>query len=419
MTPIPSFRAHLPDLNSPRFVTAREQSPYEYAAYFRANQRPPWLFALTQAWEELYTEPFKGITTDGNVILGLYPEEDDGVPIEEMVEAANALLDGLTQEQKAALTFPLAAREWRAWSNPEVLLRPLGLRLEEQPAPTVTAVHTLLRRTFSARGYARALAAMRINHFLGELVSLPRIMNADSYNILLFGTPSTEQAWGFLLYGHHLCVSVFLRGRQVVVSPVFTGAEPNGIDEGPWEGTAILRDEGEWGLRVMQSLSDEEKGRARIYEHLHDARMRQTGDLKSDRWNKDDQRHVCGAFRDNRAVPYEGVNCGRFSSEQKDLILKIADEMLCYLPDRARERRLERIGEFWDKTWFCWIGGWGDEDAFYYRIQSPVVLLEFDHHSGVFLGNEEPAKFHTHTIVRMPNGGDYGAALRGKGEEVP
>jgi hypothetical protein len=53
----------------------------------------------------------------------------------------------------------------------------------------------------------------------------------------------------------------------------------------------------------------------------------------------------------------------------------------------------------------------GEESAFYYRIQSPVVMIEFDHHKGVVLNNLEPEKFHVHTIVRTPNGNDYGMDL--------
>jgi hypothetical protein len=63
------------------------------------------------------------------------------------------------------------------------------------------------------------------------------------------------------------------------------------------------------------------------------------------------------------------------------------------------------------ETHFCWAGGMGDESAFYYRIQSPVVWIEFDHHKGVVLNNPEPEKFHVHTIVRTPNGNDYGMDL--------
>jgi hypothetical protein len=62
-------------------------------------------------------------------------------------------------------------------------------------------------------------------------------------------------------------------------------------------------------------------------------------------------------------------------------------------------------------THVCWAGGMGENSAFYYRIQSPVVMIEFDHHKGVVLNNPTPEKFHVHTIVRTPNGNDYGADL--------
>ena len=54
---------------------------------------------------------------------------------------------------------------------------------------------------------------------------------------------------------------------------------------------------------------------------------------------------------------------------------------------------------------FC---GTGADDAFYYRVQSPVIFIEFDMHGGLFLTNKEPSKIHVHTIVRTPNGNDYG-----------
>jgi hypothetical protein len=59
----------------------------------------------------------------------------------------------------------------------------------------------------------------------------------------------------------------------------------------------------------------------------------------------------------------------------------------------------------------CGIGETDGEHPFYYRIQSPVIMIEFDEHAGVFLSNEEPERFHIHTIVRTPNGNDYGMDL--------
>lgn len=249
---------------------------------------------------------------------------------------------------------------------------------------------------------------MRINHFLGELVNAPRVMNEHSYNFVLFGTAPVDEArpWGFSFYGHHLCLAVFLRGTQIVVSPWFTGAEPNLIDAGPWAGTRILHEEERLGLQLMQSLGEEEKRKARVYQKMKDERM------PKGRWNHDDQRHLCGAYRDNRVVPYEGVLVSSLPSPQQDLVRDILRQYLLYLPERARELKLQDCVDWFGETYFSWIGGYADDDAFYYRIQSPVVLVEFDHHSGVFLANSEPAKFHIHTLLRTPNAGDYGFALR-------
>ena len=69
------------------------------------------------------------------------------------------------------------------------------------------------------------------------------------------------------------------------------------------------------------------------------------------------------------------------------------------------------MSSFVEETYFPWIGEYGTI-SFYYGNQSPVAIVEFDHHSGVFLNSEEAAELHLHTIVRTPNGGDYGYVLR-------
>ncbi|KAJ2985995.1 hypothetical protein NUW58_g5242 [Xylaria curta] len=162
----------------------------------------------------------------------------------------------------------------------------------------------------------------------------------------------------------------------------------------------------------MQSLGKEAQNKARVYKLMKDPAM------PKGRWNHDDQRHMCGAYRDNRVVPYEGVVVSSLSAEQQDLVVQILEQYLLYLSAQARAMRLDDAKALFDETYFCWIGGHGDDDAFYYRVQSPVVIAEFDHHSGVFLTNSEPAKFHIHTLLRTPNAGDYGWALRNQIEGV-
>jgi hypothetical protein len=156
----------------------------------------------------------------------------------------------------------------------------------------------------------------------------------------------------------------------------------------------------------MQNLNVTQQSQAQIYRDMHDKAM------PKGRWNQDDQRHLCGAYRDNRIVPYEGILVSNMEDAQKSIVEKIFEQYLLYLPDKAREIRLDNIRHWFHETYFCWIGCFADQDPFYYRLQIPVVIIEFDHHSGVFLTNSEPAKFHIHTLLRTPNAGDYGMALR-------
>ncbi|CAK7235292.1 hypothetical protein SBRCBS47491_009243 [Sporothrix bragantina] len=404
------FRQFLPDLSLPRFTTMKTQDAHEYAKAFMEGGQPPWIHGLWKHWLELFKEPFKGVTSNGKVRDGLFQLEDEGVAIEKVVEAANAVVSLLSDAQKKKTIYHLDAPEWRTWSNPEFLLSNKGIRLDEPDvsAELRAATMRVLEAALSPEGYEKAVAAMRINGFLGELVGSPAVMNEFSYNFALFGSngPSTTAPWGFSFYGHHLCLNAFFYKNQMVLSPWFTGAEPNLIDDGPYKGSRILTVEEATGLELMQSLSPETQAKAQIYKQMRDPAM------PRGRWNHDDQRHLCGAYRDNRIVPYEGVVVSELPEAAQALVTKIVDAFLSYLPAPVRAKRLSQVQQWFHETYFCWIGGFGDEDPFYYRIQSPVIIVEFDHHSGVFLNNAEPAKFHIHTLLRTPNGGDYGMALR-------
>ncbi|KAF5863620.1 hypothetical protein ETB97_009714 [Aspergillus alliaceus] len=404
--PAGEYRQYLPDLSLKRFQVMRTQDAHEYAHDFKTLRNPPWLHALYMHWLDLLQEPFKGVTTDGNVRPGLFALQDEEVPIDHIVESVESLLSIVDDKQYQALSYHIDSPEWRTWSNPEFLLSNKGLRLDEVNTATRDAILNVLKATLSLEGYEKAIKAMRVNHFLGEIVESTKVMNEFSYNFVLFGRPSTTRPWGWSFYGHHLCLNVFLYKGQIVASPWFTGAEPNEIDAGPYAGTRIMQVEEELGLRLMQSLSPDLQNKARVYDQMHDP------DMPPGRWNRDDQRHVCGAYRDNREVPYEGILASSLNDEQKKLLYGALEQYLLYLPAQSRKMKLDHVRQFESETYFSWIGGSRDEDPFYYRIQSPVILVEFDHHSGVFLNNEEPKKFHIHTLLRTPNGGDYGYALR-------
>jgi hypothetical protein len=134
-------------------------------------------------------------------------------------------------------------------------------------------------------------------------------------------------------------------------------------------------------------------------------------ELPKGRWHFADERHLGASYQDNRIIPYEGVSAREFTSGQQEKVVDLVETFVNYLPDTPREVRIRQIASKLDETYFSWIGGYRDSDPFYYRIQSPLIMVEFDHHSGVWLSNSEPAKFHIHTVVRTPNGNDYGKDL--------
>jgi hypothetical protein len=62
------------------------------------------------------------------------------------------------------------------------------------------------------------------------------------------------------------------------------------------------------------------------------------------------------------------------------------------------------------------VGGAEAESVFYYRIHSPVILIEFDHQTPANLARfaenpRQPTRQHIHCVVRTPNGNDYGKDL--------
>jgi hypothetical protein len=374
-------------------------------AHAQARLRTPRAKGLFETWERLFTEPFHGITTDGRVIPGLFPLQPEGAPTLAMIEAVNVLLARLPPEQRKAFCFPVDSKQWRHWQNTELYVEDYGLRLDEVAEPLREAVMAVLRASMSAHGYELSRNVMRLNRFLGDLVGGPQVLGEWSYTFCLFGEPSANEPWGWQLFGHHLVLNCFVLGKQMVLTPAFWGAEPAYADHGPFAGIRLFQDEERAGLALMRSFSAQQQKRAIV------AHSMMRGDLPEGRRHFADNLHLGGAFQDNRVVPYEGLKGSELSAPQRRDLTDLAEKYLRALPPGPFAARMAEFERHLADTHFCWIGGFSEESPFYYRVQSPVVFIEFDHHAGVFLTNAEPEKFHVHTIVRTPNGNDYGFDL--------
>ena len=339
--------------------------------------------------------PFRGLTTDGHVIPNLYELKSTGVSTEPLREAALAFLAGLTEEQRGAARFGIDAGEWRAWSNIHAFVMRHGVSLDDCTEAQRARALDLLRASCSARGFMLARDIMRLNDALGELSGRPLEFSEWYYWLSIFGEPSADQPWGWQLDGHHLNINCFILGDQVVMTPSFFGAEPTAVDTGKHAGTRVFVQEEASGLEFARSLSARQREAA-------------TGDVGQQRM---DGRIQTAAFRDNIDLPYAGVLAESFSADQKTRFLELIQIYSGRIRDGHAQVRLEEIARYLDETRFLWVGGLEDESVFYYRIQSPVVSIEFDHLSGIAFDNDEPSRNHIHTVVRSPNGNDYGKDL--------
>ncbi|MFF4116217.1 DUF3500 domain-containing protein [Streptomyces sp. NPDC001714] len=403
--PSAEYRKHLYPSNAPRLSSIRGLDAYEYREAAKAD---PFTGGLIRGWKPLQLADFRGVSEDGTPRPEVHAWEParpgEEAPVADMVAAVRDLLAALDADARAELCHPVDGVEWQTWANPEFLQFDTGIRLEFQPPEVRQKALALVEASLSPDGFRLVRDLMLINGFLGEVVGLQSILNEFSYNFALYGDPDPTAPWGWQLFGHHCAVHCLVVEGRMVVSPAFLGAEPNEIDDGPHAGTVALTDRIRLGTDLMAALPQDQRATATVYEHMVDPAM------PPGRIHPGDERHLAGAFQDNRVIPVEGLRAAAMPERAREILLVIAELFVSLLPDGPRAARMREIRDHLDETWFSWIGGHEVGDVFYYRLQSPVLIAELDHHCGVFLDYDTPRPFHIHTVLRTPHSNDYGRA---------
>jgi len=336
-------------------------------------------------------EPFKGVTTDGNVVPDLFRIEATGVSTEPVKAAAERFLDSLSDEQRARTVYPIDDDEWRKWQNIHRYDRQ-GVSRREMSREQEELAFELLRAGLSAQGFAKARDIMILNGVIADMVGNQEEYGEDLYFFTVMGTPSSTEPWGWQLDGHHLVINYFVLGDQVVMTPTFMGSEPVRADSGPRAGVRVFGPEEAKGLAMMRSLTPLQQ----VVATIGDEPIRQV---------------LTPAFRDNYELRYEGLRVSGLDETQEAALLDLIGEYVGNMDDGHAAVRMEEIEAHIDDTWFAWMGGTDDDSVFYYRIHSPVLLIEFDHQGGVALQTDGMTRNHIHTVIRTPNGNDYGKDL--------
>jgi hypothetical protein len=358
----------------------------------RPFELPPRMQPMLDRAKSGLAEPFRGIIANGQIVPGLFAIEKTGVSLGPLLEAAHSFLAALSAEQRQAASFAIGDEAWRKWSNIHPWLMRHGICLTDLDGNQREAALALMRETMSAAGYRSARDVMRLNEHALEITGKPDEYSEWFYWVSVFGAPSPEAPWGWQIDGHHLNVNCFVLGDQLVLTPNFMGSEPVLARFGKYQETRVFAAEEEQGYALMRALSPEGRQRATIGK-----------DLPSELFT--------AAFNDNRRIEPAGIRYDELSAEGRERL----EALLATYTGRIRpghaEIRYAEVKRHLRETHFAWIGPFGEASPFYYRILSPVILVEFDHQSGIIYDNDTPSRDHIHTVVRTPNGNDYGKDL--------
>lgn len=338
-------------------------------------------------------ETWKGVTIDGTPLQGLFPIQQTGISTQPIYQAAAAFLASLNAEQRGQTLFPIDAPEWRLWSNIHRTIMRHGMPFFAMTDRQLDLAFALLEASFSAHGFQTARDIMRLNETVMEMTGRLDEFGEDLYWLSIMGTPSEHEPWGWQIDGHHLNVNFFVLGDQVTMTPAFLGSEPVHAQSGKYAGTRVFRDEEARGFALMRSLDGDQRGKATIGTNL-------PRDL------------FTSAFRDNLELHYQGIRYDQLSGSQHDLLTRLIEIHVGKLRPVHAAIKMAEVRQHLKDTYFAWIGDVEEDSVFYYRVHSPVLLVEFDHQTGqAFPQYKEHYKDHIHVVVRTPNGNDYGKDL--------
>jgi hypothetical protein len=294
-------------------------------------------------------------------------------PAGDMLGAANALLAALSPEQKSKASYPLTDKERENWNF--VPLARSGLPLKEMSPAQQELSLALLRTGLSHSGAARAETVISLENVLKALENGAARRDPTLYYVTIFGTPAPDASWGWRFEGHHLSFNfTVFGGAHVFFTPSFIGSNPAEVRSGPKAGLRVLAEEDDLGRAFILSL-DEKQRRIAIFDTNAPSEI------------------ITGNHARAEPLSPAGIAAAQLNPGQRDALFSLTKLYLNrWRPELAEATWAEITSAGLDRLTFAWAGGLARGEPNYYRIQSPIGVIEFD--------NTQNQANHIHTVVR-------------------
>ena len=245
--------------------------------------------------------------------------------------------------------------------------------------------HELWKTGLSSTGYDKAQKIVELEKVLAAIEKNPVRRDPELYYFWVFGKPDAKGTWAWKAEGHHLSFNfTVVKGKVVVTTPVFMGANPAEVRDGELKGRRVLAAEEDKARALLQSF--DEKTRAQI---IFDQKA--LPDI------------LTLDHPQAERLPDVGVEVSKFKPEQKALLRELLAEYALGMPPALAQERLTKIDKAgFEKIRFGWAGSADKGQPHYYRLQGPSFLIEFD--------NTQNNGNHVHSVWR-DFAGDYGRDL--------
>ncbi|MEO6686587.1 MAG: DUF3500 domain-containing protein [Dyadobacter sp.] len=258
-----------------------------------------------------------------------------------------------------------------------------GLTLKSMNEAQRVKAFDMVKLVMSANGYQKTLDIVDLENVLRVVEkrsSTDIYRDPENYSFMVFGTPDLVKPWGWRMEGHHVSLQFTSVNGEITFTPGFMGSNPGKVlADVPQKGKRILKDEQDIAFQLLHSFSDVQRQKVILSEKAP--------------WEI-----LSANNRSNLVVvKTEGMAMKDMTSPQKALFQElIAVYLNRYHVTLKDQQMVKLIKSGLDGIHFAWMGNMDPEikegAGFYYRIQGPTILIEFD--------NTQNNANHIHTVVR-------------------
>jgi hypothetical protein len=306
-----------------------------------------------------------------------------------ILAAAGDLFQALGEKQRAQALFDPQSDERYNWHF--IPRDRKGVPRKELEPAQQSKLLDLLKASLSEEGFRKAEGVMAHEKILGEMEGPKRQFPRDPslYFLSFFGKPSSSARWGYRVEGHHLSINFSLDGGRVLsATPLFYGANPSIVREGPKKGFRLLAGVEDLARDLVRSL----KG-----EPLEACLATAGGQVPEE---------VPGATQARYTGPFpRGVSGERLPEADREKLRRLVEEYTRNLPpDLVEAIKMDSMKDIH----LAWQGSLEPYQPHSYLIHGPGFMINYT--------NRQNGAAHVHSCLRNLNG-EFGLSPASQAKE--